>query len=147
LSSPTSSQEKSLSTKSSVEDESYVFDIDVNSSDIGIPDETITTPTEKIRPSAKAGAEMTLIGSADQKVSNTPRKSNLTVPKEVIQRDVNHIEDTDGSITTDGLAELADLTADISWVNTVEMKLTDQLNRATSTLAASATKHYNSLTE
>jgi len=155
LSSPTSSQEKSLSTKSNVEDESYAFDIDVNSSDIGIPDETITTPTEKIRPSTKAGAEMTLIGSADHKVSrskttdvsNTPRKSNLTVPKEVIQRDVNHIEDTDGSITTDGLAELADLTADISWVNTVEMKLTDQLNRVTSTLAASATKHYNSLTE
>jgi len=102
LSSPTSSQEKSSSTKSSVADESYVFDVDVNSSDTGIPDETITTTTAKILPSAKAGAEITLTGSADHKVSsskttdvsNTPRQSNLTVPKEVIQRDVNHIEDT-----------------------------------------------------
>jgi hypothetical protein len=53
-------------------------------------------------------------------VSNTPRQNNFTVPKETIPNNIIKVEDTDGSITTDGLEEINDLTEDIPWVNIEE---------------------------
>lgn len=47
-------------------------------------------------------------------------QNNLTNPKEVVQHDFIPAEDTDGSITTDGMAEIADVTEDIPWVQTEE---------------------------
>jgi hypothetical protein len=126
LSSLTSSQEQSTS-KSSLEDELYVIEINTNSPEPSLQAETIMTPHEQLIQSGRKSVEVATISGADPTISdsktdisNTPRQSNLTVTKEATPNDITQIEDTDGSITTDELAETGDLIQDIPWVNIEE---------------------------
>jgi len=114
-------------SKSSSDDESYVFDVDVPPLEPDIQAGTTTTSYEKLAHSGDDGIAMANNGGADPQVSpsktdasNTPRQTNIFVPKEVVPNDHVQAEDTDGSIMTDGLAEMADLTEDIAWVATEE---------------------------
>ena len=97
--------------QSDLDNESYVFDVEPT-----LLEPTIQSVTDAVVNVAVATHDVdTHFMPTMTQVSHTPKQTNVTVPKEV-----EPAEDTDGSITTDGLAELAELTGDIAWVATEE---------------------------
>ena len=97
--------------ESKLDNESYVFDVDFTPSDISVQQETAATVNAAM---ATRDADIQQMPSMTD-ASNTPKQTYIFVPKEVVPA-----EDMDGSITTDGLGELAELTEDIPWVATEE---------------------------
>ena len=103
--------EKSELEKSELDNDSYVFDVDFTPPAISVQHETTAKVNMAV---ATHDADIQPMPSLTE-ASNTPKQTNIFVPKEVVPA-----EDTDGSITTDGLAELAELTDDTAWVATEE---------------------------
>jgi hypothetical protein len=120
--SPSKSRLEKSTSKSSLEDKSYVVGMITTSPEPSLQMDTIMTPYDQTVQSNGKSVEVEINSGSDHKVSDpntdvltTPRQHNLTVSKET-NHSVNKVEDTDGSIMTDE-AEENDMTEDITWVN------------------------------
>jgi hypothetical protein len=164
------------SSPSGADDLSYGFEVDFP------PDFDVQTITDTQSIEGKDNAtEDKQQAQVTNDITTTPRQTNVSGI-----HDIAAAEDTDGSITSDGMVDISDPTKDVAWVaaevtsnlsalqrklqhmafkfdtcmqqyhsrlaeaddhiKDCEVKITEQLNQATSKFTTSAMKHYHSIT-